>query len=433
MKKLNTRSSIGRNVLAGYASLFVALGVFGGWAAMANINGAVIAGATIVVESSSKKVQHKDGGIVTRILAKDGDRVVEGQDLVILDPTDAKAELGIAESLLEELLITKARLEAQRDGTSKIQLPSEIVERQEEPVIAEIISGQVKLLVSSNESASSKAKQLKEQIGQLKEQIEGVDAQLVANKEQSAIIRKELDGLRKLQQKGLVANSRILGVEREAAALEGQRGELLASKATSKSRIGEIDLQILSLREDLRTEALKELRDTEARIAEYKERRVALSSRLSRTTIKAPITGTIYQVAIHTEGGVVGSGETLMLILPEGDDLVLQAMVSPNDIDQVLLGQSAQIRFPTFNARLTPEIFGKVDQVAADTVRDTPETAPYYAVRIVITADEIKKLGDNKLKAGMMAEAFIQTDARSPLSYLMRPLIDQFSRAMRET
>jgi HlyD family secretion protein len=303
----------------------------------------------------------------------------------------------------------------------------------EEPAIAAIISGQAKLLASSNESAASKAKQLKEQIGQLKEQIEGIDAQLTANKQQAALIKKELDGLRKLQQKGLVANSRVLGIEREASALEGQRGELLSSKAAAKSRIGEIDLQILSLREDLRTEALKELRDTESRIAEFKERQVALSSRVARTTIKAPITGTVYQLSVHTEGGVVGSGETLMLIVPEGDDLVLQAAVSPNDIDQVSPGQQAQIRFPSFNARLTPEVFGQVQQVGADTVRDTPETAPYYAVRIIISAEELKKLGDNKLKPGMMAEAFIQTEARSPLSYLMRPLVDQFSRALRET
>ncbi len=433
MANVNTRKSMRNTLLAGYTSILVAVGVFGSWAAMANINGAVIASATIVVESSSKRVQHKDGGIVSRILVKDGDRVTVGQDLVFLDPTDASAELGITEGFLEEMLVKRARLEAQRDGKAKFALPDEILSRQEEPAIAAIISGQAKLLTSSTDGADGKALQLREQIGQLKEQIDGVEAQIVSNKSQNSLIQQELDGLRKLQKKGLVANSRILGVEREAAALDGQKGELRASKASARSRMGEIELQILSLREDLRTEALRELRDTEQSIAEYRERQVALSSRVARTAIKSPITGTIYQLNVHTEGGVVGAGETLMLIVPEADDLVLQAMVSPNDIDQVTPGQGAQIRFPTFNARTTPEIFGTVQQVAADTTRMDENSPPFYAVRLVISKQELAKLGHNKLKPGMAAEAFIQTDARSPLSYLMRPLIDQFSRAMRET
>jgi HlyD family secretion protein len=433
MAEFSTRKSLRNILFAGYASVFVAVGVFGSWAAMADINGAVITSATIIVESYSKKVQHKEGGIVSRILVKDGDRVTVGQDLVFLDPTDASAELGITEGFLEEMLVKRARLEAQRDGKSKFSLPDEILSRQDEPAIAMIISGQAKLLSSTSDSADGKAQQLREQIGQLKEQIDGIEAQLVANRSQASLIKKELDGLRKLQQKGLVANSRILGVEREAAAMDGQKGELQANKASAKSRIGEVELQILSLREDLRTEALKELRDTEQRIAEYNERKVALSSRVARTAVKAPITGTIYQLNVHTEGGVVGAGETMMLIVPEGDDLVLQAMVSPNDIDQVTIGQSAKIRFPTFNARLTPEIFGTVQQIAADTSRMNENSPPFYAVRLVISAEELAKLGENKLKPGMMAEAFIQTDARSPLSYLMRPLVDQFTRAMRET
>lgn len=432
MAALNTSASMRRTLLAGYASVFLALGVFGGWAALANINGAVIAGATIMVESYSKKVQHKEGGIVSRILVRDGDRVTAGQDLIILDPTDAKAELGITEGLLDELMVKKARLEAQRDGAGEMTLPPEMADRAAEPQLSQIIAGQARLLSSSTESIKSKAKQLRQQIEQLKEQISGFDAQLAANGEQTALIAKELANLKKLQSSGLVPNSRVLAVEREAAQLNGQRGELTASKASAKSQIGEVELRVLQLDEDLRTQVLTELRDTDAKITEYKERRVALSSRLARTAVKAPITGTIYQLAVHTEGGVVGAGETLMLIVPEGDDLVLQAMVLPNDIDQVAMGQRAQIRFPAFNARLTPEVFGEVKQVAADTTRLDDKSPPFYAVRIIIPAAEIKKLGANKLKPGMTAEAFIQTTARSPLSYLLKPLTDQFARAMRE-
>lgn len=433
MAAINTAKSMRRTLLVGYLSVFLALGVVGGWAALASINGAVIASATIVVESYSKKVQHKEGGIVSRIMVKDGDRVTEGQDLVVLDPTDAKAELGITVGLLDELLVKKARLEAQRDGASGMALSKDLTVRSGEPQLAQIIAGQAKLLSSTLESVDSKAKQLRQQIEQLKEQISGFDAQLAANKNQTALIAEELGNLKKLQSSGLVPNSRVLAMEREAAQLEGQRGELTANKAAANSQIGEVELRLLQLDEDLRTQVLTELRETESKIAELNERRVALSSRLARTAIKAPITGTIYQLAVHTEGGVIGAGETLMLIVPEGDDLVLQAMVSPNDIDQVVVGQPAQIRFPGFNTRLTPEIFGEVQQVAADTTRADENSPPSYAVRIIISAKEIKKLGDSKLKPGMTAEAFIQTSARSPLSYLLKPLTDQFAHAMRET
>lgn len=433
MKPFNTKKSLRYTLLSGYSSIFLVLGAMGGWATLAQLNGAVIAQATIVVESYSKKVQHQAGGIVSRILVKDGDRVTEGQDLVVLDFTDAKTELGITDGALDELLIKRARLEAQRDGVSVMVLNEEITKRRDEPTLAATIGGQNKLLKSAFDSIASRSSQLKEQISQLKEQIDGLGAQLNANKRQTELIEKELGGLKKLQAKGLVPNSRILSVERESASLEGQRGELLATKATTQSRIGEVELRILQLSEDSRTQALTDLRETEARITELQERRVALSSRLARTTIKAPITGLIYQLAVHTEGGVVGPGETLMLIVPEGDDLVLQAQVAPNDIDQISVGQIAQVRFPSFNSNLTPEIGAVVQQVSADTSRIDANSPPFYAVRLVITAAELKKLGSNKLKPGMSAEAFIQTTAQSPLSYMLKPLTDQVSRALRES
>jgi HlyD family secretion protein len=433
MAALNTTKSMRRTLFAGYAALALLIGMCGAWAALANIHGAVIASATIVVESYSKKVQHKEGGIVLRILVKDGDRVSEGQDVIILDATDAKAELGITENLLDELLVKRARLEAQRDGAAVMTLPETLKARAADTQLAAIVAGQEKLLLSTRESIESKAKQLRQQIERLTEQVAGLDAQIASNGEQTALIDQELSNLRKLKDKGLVPNSRILAVEREAAQLAGQRGELLAGKAAANSQIGEVELRILQLTEDLRTEVLTELREADTRISELKERQVALSTRLARTAIKAPITGTIYQLAVHTEGGVIGAGETLMLIVPEGDDLVLQAMVSPNDIDQVAPGQRAQVRFPAFNSALTPEVSGEVQQVAADTTQASENAPPAYAVRLVIPAKELEKLGENKLKPGMMAEAYIQTTARSPLSYLMKPLVDQFARALRES
>ena len=429
---MNTRKSMRNTLLVGYSSIFLLVGGFGGWAALTDINGAVIASATIIAESYSKRVQHQTGGIVSKILIKDGDRVTAGQALIVLDPTDARSELAIIENTLDELQVKKSRLESQRDNATELHLPETILAKKGDVNIAEIISGQLKLLQSTSESMLGKLEQLKQQVAQMNEQIGGIEAQMESKKQQVALIKQELTGLKKLLVKGLVPNSRVLNVERDAARLEGETGELRASKASALNRIGEVQLRALQLQEDVRTEALTELRDAEAKIGEMLERRISLSSKLARTTINAPITGTIYQMAVHTEGGVIGPGETLMLIVPEGDDLVLQAQVSPNDIDQISKGQIAKIRFPSFNSRTTPEIYGEVEQIAADISRNDANSPPFYAVRLVLSAKELEKLGSNVLKPGMNAEAFIQTSSRSPMSYLLKPLFDQFSHAMRE-
>ena len=429
---MNTRKSMRNTMLAGYASLLFLVGGFGAWAAMASINGAIIAGATIIAESYSKRVQHQTGGIVSKILVKDGDRVTEGQALIALDPTDAKAELAIVRNSLDELQVKKARLEAQRDGVSNLAVPASILAKKDDPRIAEIMNGQLKLLQSTAESVQGKLRQLKQQVAQMNEQIGGIDSQMTSKKDQASLINQELAGLKKLEAKGLIPKSRILAMEREQSRLDGENGELRASKASAQSRIGEVELRSLQLQEDLRTEALTELRDTEAKIGELSQREISLSSRVVRTTINAPITGLIYQMSVHTEGGVISPGETLMLIVPEGDDLVLQAQVSPNDIDQVHAGQQARVRFPSFNSRTTPEIFGEVQQIAADVSRVDANTPPFYAVRLVLSAKELEKLGTNRLKPGMNAEAYIQTSAHSPMTYLLRPLVDQFRRALRE-
>jgi HlyD family secretion protein len=427
---IQTDKSIRNTQYLGFGSFAVMLSLFGAWTEFASLNGAVIAPATIVAESYSKKVQHREGGNVLRILVKDGDTVTEGQDLVLLDPTEIKAEVGIVQNQINELAIRKARLSAQRDGKDTFNLPAALPD---DASVAENIASQRHLLESTVQTATSKKSQLKEQLGQLKDQISGVVAQIDSNKKQLSLIREELVNLHSLQKQGLVPASRVSTTERESARLDGEQGQLVGSKASAEARIGEVKLQIIQVDEDLRNQALTELRDVETKISESEQRRVTSAAKLSRMSIKAPITGTVYQMAVHTEGGVIGPGETLMMIVPEGDDLVLQAQVAPNDIDHVHLGQGARVKFTAFNTRVTPDIDAEVTQVAADTSRADAQSAPFYAIRLTISAAELKKLGDNKLKPGMSAEAFIQTEARSPFSYLVQPLVDQFSHAMRES
>jgi HlyD family secretion protein len=433
MKPINTNRSMRSTQIFGFASVIALVGIFGGWTAFAELNGAVIAPATIVAESYSKKVQHREGGNILRILVRDGEVVQVGQDMVLLDPTETKAELSILNSQLSELLLKKARLDAQRDGKSELIVPSALKGRETEPAIAEILAGQQRLLTSIENTVVSKKSQLSEQIGQLTDQIKGYESQIDAGLRQLVLIKTETDSLRKLQKQGLLPASRVMSMERETARLDGVQGQLAANKSGSETKIGEIKLQIIQVEEEARNQALNELRDAETKISELEGRRVASSAKLAHLSIKAPITGTIYQLNIHTEGGVVAPGETLMMIVPQGDDLVLQAQIAPNDISHVHVGQPAHIRFNSFSARVTPEISAEVTQVAADTTRVDAQTPPFYAIRLVISAKELEKLGDNKLRPGMSAEAFIQTEIRSPFSYLVKPLVDQFSHAMRES
>ena len=432
MQPINTNSSLRRFQIVGFLSVIIMVGVVGGWANFTELNGAVIAPATIMVESYSKKVQHKEGGIVGEIRVKDGDRVEMGQALIVLDNSETKSELAIIDGLLDEALAKRARLEAQRDRASTITFPPEVLARAGEPGVAAIMAGQTKLFNARLQAVVGKKDQLTQQIGQLTEQIGGLESQRVSKEKQLTLISAELVDLKDLQSKGLVPISRVMAMDRETARLDGERGELVASKASAEARIAEVKVQILQIDEEDLSQTLTELRDIEGKVAELKERKLAVASRLERMVIKSPITGDVYQLAVHTVGGVIGPGEPLMLIVPEADELILQAQVMPQDIDKVRPGQIAHIRFPAFNSRLTPEVAAAVTQISADTSRIDASSPPFYSVRLMISATELAKLGSNKLKPGMPAEAFIQTEAQTPMTYFLKPLTDQFAHALRE-
>lgn len=432
MRKVDTLESLKRFQLVGYASMFLLVGVAGSWAALSNINGAVIAPATIIVESNTKRVQHRDGGIVRNILVKDGDRVQAGQSLIIMESTEVKAELAIITALLDEALAKRARLESERDDNIAVVFPEDLLARENDPVIASLMEGQQKLFAARMATVRGKIEQYQQQVSQVTEQVEGVKAQINAKERQIAFIADELVGLYLLKEKGLISKNRLLTMEREKARLEGERGELMASRAGAEAKIAEVNLLILQVREEALSQSLGDLRDSEERVAELTERKVASISKLQLAEVKAPIAGDVYQLAVHTEGGVVGPGENLMLLVPLGDDLVLQAQVPPQSIDQVHVGQQARVRFAAFNARVTPEIGAEVTHVSADTSRIDADTPPFYSVTMKIPAEQLTLLGDHKLKPGMPAETFIQTGARSPLSFLIKPLQDQIEHAWRE-
>ncbi|MBG1233593.1 HlyD family type I secretion periplasmic adaptor subunit [Aestuariivirga litoralis] len=433
----DTDADLRRLTLLGFAGIASMLGLFLAWTWFSDLNGAVVAQATIQAETYSKRIQHREGGNVLKILVKDGDSVTAGQELVLLDPAAIQSQVGIFSARLDELTVKRSALEAQRDGLASLTLPPAYQARAHEPALAAIISGQQRLLQSTLDSARDRQAQLNAQTDQINEQIKGHEAQMAADQTQLSLITSESDSLKPLQEKGLIPATRVLALERESARIAGEIGQLQASKASSLEKISEIKTQSLQIGEELRNQALNELRDTESKLSDAQGQLAASQSELDHTTIRAPIAGTVFQLTVHTDGGVITPGETLMMILPKDDALVLQAAVSPNDISHIHLGQQAELVFPAFDSRATPRIEAEVTNVAADTTRPDvsrgdAQAQPFYAVRLVISASERLKLGTNQLKPGMMAEAFIQTEARSPMSYLLKPLLQQWNHAMRE-
>jgi len=428
----NTARSLRRHTIAGATTLVLLVGGLGGWAATSEFAGAVVASGTVVVDSSVKKVQHPTGGVVGELLVRDGSHVQAGDVVVRLDETITRANLTVVEKALDELTARGARLEAERDNLDAVVFPDALAARRSEVDAGRILAGEERLFALRRSARQGQKAQLAERVGQLKEQLQGLAGQESAKAREGELIRKELAGVRELWQKNLVQISRVMSLEREAVQLDGQRHQLVASQAEVKGKITEVELQSLQIDEDLRSEVAKELREIQAKIAESVERKIAAEDQLKRIDIRAPLSGTVHQLAVHTVGGVVGAGEQLMLIVPDADVLTIEAKIPPQSIDQVSMGQNARIRFSAFNQRTTPEIDGTVTRVAADVTQDPQSGVTYYIARIAMPDAEIARLGGLKLLPGIPVEAFIRTDMRSVLSYLIEPLREQVARSFRE-
>jgi HlyD family secretion protein len=424
--------SIRRHLLAGVALVALLAGGIGGWASTTEISGALIAQGQLVVDSSVKKVQHPTGGVVGELRVRDGDKVKAGDVVVRLDETVTQANLSIVVNSLYELYARQARLEAERDDRDQITFPPALKERAAQPEVARVIEGEKKLFELRRAARAGQKAQLAERIAQLKEERQGQDGQIAAKSKEIELITEELKGVNELFKKNLVQRPRVTALERDAARLEGDRGQLIAATAQVKGKISEIELQTIQIDQELRSDVAKELRELQGKIAELAERKVAAEDQLKRIDIRSPQSGMVHQLAVHTVGGVIGPAEQLMLIVPDADSLTAEAKVNPQDIDQVKPGQRAVLRFPAFNQRTTPEIYGTVTRISADITTEQRTGAAYYTLRISLPAEEVKRLGDVRLIPGMPVEAFVQTGDRTVMSYLVKPLFDQLTRAFRE-
>ncbi|SHG22059.1 HlyD family type I secretion periplasmic adaptor subunit [Bradyrhizobium erythrophlei] len=431
-EKQGALRSIRLHLIVGLAIVVVLAGGLGGWASTAEISGALIAPGQIVVESNVKKVQHPTGGVVGELLAHDGDLVKAGQVVVRLDDTVTKANLAIVTKNLDGLWARAARLQAEQQGVDKIVFPKSLLDRADDPDVKAIIASETKLFdVRVNGRIGQKA-QLRERITQLNEEIAGLIAQEQAKDQEIALVQKELTGVRQLYDQHLVQLTRLTTLERDAARLNGERAQYIASRAQAKGKITETELQIIQVDKDMVSDVSKDLRETNDKIGEYVERKVTAEDQLRRVDIRAPQDGMVLQSTVHTVGGVITAGDAIMMIVPQADDLQVEAKVNPQDIDKLQIGQKTLLRLSAFNQRTTPELTGVVTRVSPDVTTDQRTGQSYYTIRVSMSPEELARLGDARLIPGMPVEAFVQTGDRTLMSYLIKPLSDQLMRAFRE-
>jgi HlyD family secretion protein len=425
-------ASIRKQLHLGTAVVFLLLVGLGGWAALADISGAVIASGTVVVESNDKKVQHPTGGIVGKLLVKEGDHVKAGDVLVRLDETLTRANLAIVSKALDQLTARKARLEAERDDRGTIEFPRALLDRNQDPEVASLIESEQRAFDVERTAREGQKDQLRDQITQLKDSIEGYVVRQSAKAQEIVLLERELTGARDLYSKNLIEVGKLTELEREATRLAGERGELMSTIAEAKGRIAETELKILQVDHDMRNDVGRESREVEGKIGELVERKVTAEDQLKRVEIRAPQTGRVHELTVHTVGGVIAAGDPIMLIVPDHDKLSVDVKVKPTDVDELHPGQSARLRFSAFNLRTTPEIYGVVSRVSADVQTDEKSGKSYYVAHIDIAEDQLARLGPLKIVPGMPVEAFLKTGERNLISYLLKPLTDQMQRTLRE-
>jgi len=422
-----------RRLMTGYAvSAFIAFGIVG-YAANAEIRGAVITQGNMVVEGNLRKIQHQDGGTVHALHVRSGQRVSTGELLLKLEDTQRRAEFSQVVSQLTSHELRAARLEAERDNLAAIVFPASVKSRLGEVEVLALADAETTLFDARRRSQRGEEAQLRERAAQTREEIVGLEAQRRSVMEQASITKQELDDLQGLQRQGLTQVSRVNPLRRSFVQLEGQAGELTAQIARARGRISEIELQITQIDKQVLNEATRDLRETKDKIADLLERRTTTEEKLRRTEIRAPIDGVVHQLSVFTIGGVIAPGEAIMQLVPEGEKLLVESRIEPSFIDQVVLGQPAVVRLSSLDSRTTPELAGKVTFISADIEQDQrPPGASFFRARVELNVGEAERLESQKLIPGLPAEIHIQTKERTILSFFMRPFTDQIARAFRE-
>ncbi|OOY30461.1 HlyD family type I secretion periplasmic adaptor subunit [Thioclava sp. F36-6] len=417
---------------AGFGAITLLVGGMGAWSVGAKINGAVVSRGVVKVESERQVIQHPDGGVVGEILAHNGDQVHAGDVLLRLDGTFLRSELAIVQAQLLEIAVRKARLAAERDDLTKVDftvLPDFPMLDPEQ--VAQQREGQSNLFAARQATMAKKINQLREQQQQIEKQIEGVEAQRVSLMEQLDLVSQELKDKQSLYERKLMEASRVLATQREHAKLTGEIGRLNSVIAEARVRISSLEIEVVGLSEDRREAAITQLRDLQYNEISLVERETTLREKLARLDVRAPVDGVVFGSQVFALQSVIQPAQPMMFLVPSDQPLYVSVRVDPTSIDQVYSGQQVSLQFSTFNRRTTPAIPAEVLRVSPDVQTDEANRETYYEATVEPDPEALAALPEVKLMPGMPVEAFLKTDARTPLSYLTQPLTIYFNRAFR--
>lgn len=426
------RHSSQRIAGAGVAIIAVLTIGFGAWASLAPLASGVVAQGVIIAEGNRSTVQHLEGGIVKEILAKEGDSVTAGQILLRLDDVQTRAKLSSLQAEYDGNLARLARLAAEQNNAAEIVFPDDLVDRIHDPRVMDIVSGETNLFVERRAALLTSLDMIAQRRELYESHISGLNAQIKARNTQLSIIKDELNGLEKLFADGYVSKTRLLQLKREAARLEGEVGEQASTVAQAKIKITESAVEEIQTKTDYRKEVTSEFREVQARQFDLEEQISATKDTLKRLDILAPRDGAVLDLKVHAQNAVLLPGDPVLDIVPAGEALIIEAKIQPTDIDNVLVGASAEVRFPAFRQRTTPSIFGTVMTVSADTLVDSGTNTPYYTARVIVNETERGRLNGKSLVSGMPADVTIQSGERTLIEYLVEPLTDVLSRSFKE-
>ncbi|ESW38894.1 MULTISPECIES: HlyD family type I secretion periplasmic adaptor subunit [Pseudomonas] len=414
----------------GLTIVFVTFGIFGTWAAFAPLSNAVHGSGVVTVQNYRKTVQHLEGGIVKELYARDGDLVKKGDPLIVLDESQLSAEY---ESTRNQLIVARykeARLRAERDGLQTI--PAVQMDGTDSDRATEALNGEQQVFTARHNSLQGEISVNRERIEQMKQQIVGLNDMIRTKRGLEKSYSGEIKQLRELLAEGFVDNQRLLEQERRLDMLKTEVADHESTISKSKLQIGETELQIVQLKKKFDSDVANELSDVQAKVFDLQEKEAALRDRLARVVIRAPESGMVLDMKVHTIGGVVSAATPLLDIVPEASELVVEARVDPKDIDRLELGKTADIRFSAFNSATTPVIEGNLVRISADRLTDEHSGDPYYLVRVKVSEDGMKKLGNRKLQPGMPAEVLINAGERTMLEYLLKPASNMFAQSLIE-
>ena len=421
-----------RIVRAGLAVIAVLVIVIGGWLAFAPLSGAVIAPGFLRVDTYRKTVQHQEGGIVREILVREGQVVKAGEPLLILGDVRVSAGFESNRTQLDGELARQGRLQAERDLTSAVRFSDSLAKRSQDARVAELMQRESALFRVRRSVLDSQVQLLHSQTGETRGEIAALESEIKADDTSIRLQQEELDANEQLIAQGFISRVHVLGLKRNVADYESRRGQNMAERAKARQKISELELRILGLRNTYMQQAADELKDNTAKVFDLEERMRASRDASDRQTVTAPVAGSVVDLKVTTVGFTVGPREPMMDIVPANPDLIVEARIRPEDINNVSQGASADVRLTSFKQRLVPVVAGKVSYVSADRLTERQTGSPYYAAYIRIDPASLAAAGNLHLQAGMPAEVYVRTVARTPLLYLLDPITGYIRKAMRE-